>query len=951
MASEGKRSTVSFQSESSQQRYKQKHKGKTPANIKILDQNTRDKGIRRALSSPVLLTSPTTAYFTDEGQCNNGANGTNPVKAQLSSRDFLLACLNFAWPLKRRSRIQPNALPQHQSTINLAVTSRPGGKPVWEPKDISSPFTHEVHPGPSEGDLKGVIQTYDEMQAKKCAEEWAQDEIKRRSARFSFSAPDLLQGMTDMNTAEVLYEEDTQSGLVKRRNKRMAGVWMTNKIPDFSAEIVKLPAMKKSRTSSAASSTSSLNGREATPLKSGNILKEISTSSAEPKKALPSSRNVSNEHPKSSQEPRKSMMHSHKVSIETPKPLLNPVNLKPRSHDVSNEQVGRLHRAAKQAQGAFVGLFSGFKLYSGNIDFDTVKVPQELRYEGEDGALQFSSIVIHPDFDYKAVTSMKLYFNANDWSFQQDDKYAMGLQFFASRNDHRLRSLEIYIKGSILFTKHNFTLGAGNMRMAYMKQLVGVSDQYRAWRTLYDGTSSPQLLRDYPLPLGKEVKATVRALLEIKGIASVRVFGAMESSLRDEIIATCQIIHKIQPQPHPRTCRIQETGDYVVRVAEPNNFSLPRRAAGSKSLPDVEQTPKARKRRQPLRPPSMHISMPTQFSVPLPAPAPAPLPPPFTGRRLAPTIELTIAKLRPLPPSPKSPPISPRSPMKLISASWMNNAIGEKESTEENYLVGTETAVMADETQTRDSQQDGELIDSSGLDDSMSHLSLSDEDIDVISPLNIPPPLSNAKSEYHFKLPYSAHLFVDQDITVAYDDRDSEPTDKRDSDITFTQLEMFPPLAPFRSFTCTTPLPPEDTLLSTIEQDLDAYLGYLSDSELVKPEPPPVESPRYSLRPRLSSRVSTGLNHFSLSQHNSYLWNNFVANESEKQVINVRGTHLERGGMEDMVRICAHIGENPWNKDEGDRKLLAREGFVGDCVVGWKVIMSEKGWVVERNRL
>jgi hypothetical protein len=426
------------------------------------------------------------------------------------------------------------------------------------------------------------------------------------------------------------------------------------------------------------------------------------------------------------------------------------------------------------------------------------------------------------------------------------------------------------------------------------------------------------MLRERPLPLRKEVKRVVRALMGVRGISSVKVFGAMESPLMDEIITTCQTPVKGQ-QPHPRTRRIQESGNYLITPAPANNFSLPphavvrteadvelqNRRTGDNAFPNVE-TPRPRRRIPTSRTPSMHIGVPMMFSVPIPAPAEA-VRQKILIRKVTPNMELGMAMQKPLPPQP------PKSPVfaNLCTAGSLAESISDRFCDPEDADSPWLSRVNTNE---------------------QSHI----EPLDMAAPAySLPDP----KSQYNVQLPSSAHLFIDSEIPVVDDDSDSETVVPYTPD---AKLDRFPDLNPFASFShIMIPLKEEDTTDLTVDEEM--HPGYHSDSELATGSLPMAESSRR--RPHLSSRASTGLDRFSLGQHMSHLWESFMSIKNEGEVINISGW-LEQGGIEDVVRICAHRNARYWNDD-----TKAREGYLADCVVGWRVVMGDKGWMIPRDRI
>lgn len=888
-----------------------KHKGRSPSNIdftisKLHPQPT----LRRALSSPTLETVSGETTTSSEEEIPRESEISHPA---ISPRDNLLAWLNYAWPLKHRSRIQ-----------------------------ISSPKASHIRPGLTDDEAKGVLKTVNEFEAKISMSEWIQNDIKRHSGRISFSTPDLLLAgeQAQFDSVQAVVPASKAFGNQNIANKRQAREWNTYEIPQFSRgtptrEFRRLEMPFRDHTDGRLEleevypgQQSHANSSGPRPVNSATQAKQIHNLNHN----LQKQRDIKNNFDKETQlvvpRPFQTVMkqpamakqrlspglavqsQQERLTVSGPAPLAPPSG----NRGMSGRSI------LSRAQGALASFFGGKRnIHAASQVNETIQMPMELIYDGEDGAWAFANLVLHPDFRYKDVTSIKLYLNANDWGITQDDKYGIALGFFVTHADHSLNSLEIYIKGNILFTKDSFTLGAGLVRMAYLKNQMGVSKKYEAWKTLYDGTSSSSVLKDYPLPLRRETKRTVRAILAIRNVRSVRIFGAMEASLKDEIMANCQSSLSGTPA-YPRTPRLQ--GDYLPRLVAANNFTLPTKASVSKSLPDIEILGRPRKKRTVSRPPSMHIGFPVMFSTPIAVS-------PETQKRRV------VSK-----PLPQLPPKTASSPNDTLTSNFM--------SSPSKIHGGSSSTVVSED-----------ISDNVFYSKRLSSDAKRTPRIPVWTDFLVP----SLKSMHDIALPSSAHLFIDRDIPIADDDSDDDTVIAPASQSHSTRLEKFPTLAPFADFDAKKTLDKP----GTAHREINGYEihqnndeGWLSDSELTKPNPASVTTPRYSLRTRLSNRHSTGLERFSLGQQVSRLWKEFEADATEAQVINTEagrrgGTRrvqdeqicrLEMGPPDHVVRICAHKGERVWNTD-----TKVRDGFVADCVVGWKVVMSEHGWTTSGQRV
>lgn len=466
------------------------------------------------------------------------------------------------------------------------------------------------------------------------------------------------------------------------------------------------------------------------------------------------------------------------------------------------------------------------------------------------------------------------------------------------------------------------------------------------------------------MPLRKEVKRVVKALFGIRNIPSVRCFGAMETRLSREIIAICQASRRGQNHVQSRTHRSQDTGEYLLNLVPPNNFTLPPRAVTSKSLPDITTTPiaKTAKRPRPRRTPSLLISSPIMYSVPFDIP---PEPRSITKARLSAQV---VTRSKPLPPFP---------PVKLSSAlAAAERNFFEYQSEKPNSIGHAPHHSLfyyPDGSATSDTRRHGRIADrvrpiehSDVLPVATRHREQSIENTQQSSDRSTPrqsfQSLCESRSEYIISLPTNAHLYVDNDLNMSDADEDSD-ADTIIHHFDNSIQKMIPSPRPLRSFTNSSRATTIQTSYSSLrpniandhdEEDIDLHPGYHTDTEISHSGPAATatgssQRTHTSRRARMPSRRSIAHNRYSTSQHISQLWHDFRADATEDQVINLRGAYVERGGDEDVVRICAHTGQRIWNSDEG-QELKSREGFVGDCVVGWKVCLGvTKGWHVVRH--
>jgi hypothetical protein len=151
-------------------------------------------------------------------------------------------------------------------------------------------------------------------------------------------------------------------------------------------------------------------------------------------------------------------------------------------------------RAARYPQS--MDIRAGLRLNDPKIDLNW------LAFDCRQGSVDFFNLtnVAVTGFNYRDIRWLTLILDANDWDATQDDLYAMALG--AIESDHGIRRLKIFIRGSTLFTR---------------KDYIVLNDQQVITRN----------------------KSIVTALLKLRGICHVKVYGAMESSLRAEIMETC----------------------------------------------------------------------------------------------------------------------------------------------------------------------------------------------------------------------------------------------------------------------------------------------------------------------------------------------------------------------------------------------------------------------------
>jgi hypothetical protein len=170
--------------------------------------------------------------------------------------------------------------------------------------------------------------------------------------------------------------------------------------------------------------------------------------------------------------------------------------------------------------------------------------PENLAFEGEEGARAFMRGVVLDEIDVATVRSLRLTINQDDWSVRQDDYLAIALGAFAG-SAHGLQQLTIAVRGDALFTRENYTVVAPDFSKSKSLRESGamgaVPTKHKAARQAYTGATTRATLEEFPPELLVTRKQAISALLRLRCVPQVKVLGPMEEELRREIFETCGV--------------------------------------------------------------------------------------------------------------------------------------------------------------------------------------------------------------------------------------------------------------------------------------------------------------------------------------------------------------------------------------------------------------------------
>jgi hypothetical protein len=223
-------------------------------------------------------------------------------------------------------------------------------------------------------------------------------------------------------------------------------------------------------------------------------------------------------------------------------------------HEGTNIMEGDHNLLTSNPLGEFnvlTNVLANIKMKNAGIDLSNFAQPTSLCFKGESGATQFRTHVLDPRFNPKAVEALHIVVNANDWSMQQDEAFAMALRYFSgTRGNHGLQELRISVVGNTLFTKNTYIMSASTLESEKSKHEANSEkkdlEKFNTWKKIFSGTALRKDFAQHPPIIFKSVKAIVKSLLLIKDVPIVEVHGAVEFNLKNEILSTCTA-----PPPKP----------------------------------------------------------------------------------------------------------------------------------------------------------------------------------------------------------------------------------------------------------------------------------------------------------------------------------------------------------------------------------------------------------------